>query len=301
MFGRSCEAYSQWKNDWKYFNNIPKDLDIVNLGSTGDKNNFDYNLWELRGFNLATSPQDMYYDNQMLHQFGYNLKKGAIVMICLSEFAMLVDKYDDDYRNFKYYGILDKRRILQYSDFKSWMVKHCPGLLDNRYIIAEIKESIKKILRRNNKSKSNRAEYLKKRSEKTMKNWIVEFGWDKELTITKKQHEALERSWDILLDDIEYCKANGFIPIIVIPPFNEYLMNVMPNTVLDECLWNYVEKLRLMSIKILSYWDDKELQSATYYDTSIALNKEGRKIFNTKVQLYLKDQGLIKMTDAKCE
>ena len=87
-------------------------------------------------------------------------------MICFSEFAMFVDKYDDDYRNFKYYGILDKRRILQYSDFKAWLVKHCPGLLDKRYIIAEIKESIKKILRRNNKSKSHGSEYWKKRNEK---------------------------------------------------------------------------------------------------------------------------------------
>lgn len=293
MFGRSCEACKQWKNDWNRFNNIPKDLDIVNLGSTGDKNNFDYNLWEINGFNLATSPQDMYYDNQMLHQFGCNLKKGAIVMICLSEFAMLVDKYEDDYRNFKYYGILEKRRILQYSDLKAWLVKYCPGLLDNRYFIAEIKESIKKILRRENKS--NGADYLKKRSEKAMKNWIEEFGWDKEFIITKKQHEALERSWDILLDDIEYCKSNGFTPIIIIPPFNEYLVNVMPNAVLDECLWNYIEKLRAMSIKIFSYWDDKELQSATYYDTSIALNKEGRRIFNARVQQDLKEQGLIKL------
>ena len=137
MFGTKSDSYRAWKKEWQRYAQIPEKLDYANLGSTCDLNNYDYKYWSGIGFNFASAPQDMYYDNQLLEQYGFHLKEGAYVFISISEFALLVDKYKTDNHNFKYYGFLEPHRILNYSDRKAKMIKNFPGLLDSRYIKQE--------------------------------------------------------------------------------------------------------------------------------------------------------------------
>ena len=93
MFGTKSDSYRAWKKEWQRYAQIPEKLDYANLGSTCDLNNYDYKYWSGIGFNFASAPQDMYYDNQLLEQYGFHLKEGAYVFISISEFALLVDKY----------------------------------------------------------------------------------------------------------------------------------------------------------------------------------------------------------------
>ena len=60
-----------------------------------------------------------------------------------------------------------------------------------------------------------------------MLNWKTEFGWDKEIKLTNDQRETLIRSWEILQNDILYCKQHYLTPVIVIPPFNIHLKKLM--------------------------------------------------------------------------
>lgn len=283
MFGRNSAVYKAWKKEWDRYKTIPNEIEVANLGSTCDANNFDYSYWNIVGFNFASSPQDMYYDNQLLKQYCYRLKKGATVFISISEFAFLVDKYEMDYRNYIYYGFLKPQRIANFSKVKKFIIKNCPGLIYKKCIKQEIKGFAKKILMYG-KRKKQVSLSLKDSSQQMMSNWRCEFGWEKQYILTDKQKESISKSWDIFIDDIEFCNKNEIIPIIVIPPFNCHLKELMPKEILDECLWTYIDRIMNMGIKIISFWDDPDLENDIYYRTPICLNEDGKILFNKKIQ-----------------
>lgn len=284
MLGRNSEVYKRWKKEWEKYKTVPFNIEVANLGSSGDANNFDYKLWRQQGFNFASAPQDMYYDNQVLEQYAEHLKEGAVVIICLSEFALIVDRYDDDSRSYKYYGYLEPNRIVNYSKGKHFILKIAPGLLNADFIKQEMKEFIKKLLRWDKRKDDSKELQLSIRSRKAMKNWMHEFGWDREKILTPSQHEAIERSWLILERDIELCHNKGFVPMILIPPFNHNLKELMPTDILDDCLWKFISMIKERGIEVLDFWNDEELQRDEYYETSICLNEVGRKKFNKKVE-----------------
>lgn len=289
MFGRKCNMYRNWRAEWKKFNNVPYDLDVVNLGSSGDANNFDYTCWKINGYNLASAPQDMYYDNQILKQYCSHLRHGGRVIICLSEFALLVDKYDADCQNYKYYGFMEHDRIPNYSKIKDFMIKSVPGLLDKRLIKLEVKEFVKYILQWDKHKNNNHSDYLKARAENALRTWKNEFGWTEQINVTQEQQKAIGRSWDILMDDLSICEEHDLIPIILIPPFNGHLKKLLPDSILEECLWKYIRRLDEMGVGVISFWDDEELQKDEYYTTLACFNEIGKKLFNEKVENKLED------------
>ncbi len=283
MLGKNSDLYKAWQQDWKRYERMPAELTIANLGSTCDANNFDYSYWDMVGFNFASGPQDMYYDNQLLEQYGKRLRKGAVVFICLSEFAFLVDKYKMDYRNYKYYGYVEPGRILNYTPRKAAMIKHCPGLLYSKCLKQEIKGYIKKLLRYE-QHKNRSAAPLKDSAKQMMRNWMREFGWENGVRVTAEQRETMARSWSLFMSDIEYCRENDLVPVVVIPPFVDHLKNEMPVGVLDECLWRYIAAIEEQGIRVISFWDDSELANEKYYRTPICLNEDGKKLFNCKLR-----------------
>jgi hypothetical protein len=283
VFGKSSSIYKKWNSDWKKYKAIPEKIRIANLGSTCDANNYDYTFWDVIGFNFASAPQDVYYDNQVLEQYGSHLVEGAVVIIPLSEFALLVDKYETDYHNYKYYGYIEPNRILNYSKIKSILIRVAPGLLYTRLLTTEIKELLKKVVRRK-VNLSRKRVGMKEQSKKMILAWMQEFGWNEGVKIRDEQHDTIERSWNLLMKDFSYCKKHNFQPVVVIPPFNENLKQLLPKNVLDDCLWKHVKKVEEMGVKVVNFWDDDELQKDCYFNTPICLNNKGKELFNSIVQ-----------------
>lgn len=280
MLGTRSDSYRYWISEQKRYESIPNSLDFANLGSTCDANNYDYSYWNGIGFNFASVPQDMYYDNQLLEQYGSRVKKGGYVFISISEFAFLTDRYDTDYHNHKYYGFLNPQHVWGYTKLKAFLLKHSPGLVDSRYTKQEVKQLINSLLRK--KSPANRT--LEEQSIQSMSNWKNEFGWNDEAKLSDAQKETIDRSWNIFLNDISFCKQNDLIPIVVVPSFCEHLKKLMPDHILKECLWRYIERIREMGIQVVDFWNDNELCDEKYYKTPICLNQLGIKLFNTKLQ-----------------
>lgn len=279
MLGRNTASYRFWKIENERYRNMPESLDFANLGSTCDANNFDYKYWKGVGFNFASAPQDMYYDNQVLEQYGNRLKPDAIVFISISEFAFLTDRYETDYHNHKYYWYLDSTRIINYSDTKNRLIRTAPGLLDSRYIKQEIKELLVNVKGHITTGQNNEAS-IEMLSKQCMSNWIHEFGWDEEASITDRQRETIKRSWDIFLENIEYCNRRGVTPIIIIPPFAGCLKEMMPNDILEECLWNYINQIKEKGLTVIDFWNSDILNDKRFFRTPIALNESGKRIFN---------------------
>lgn len=299
MLGRNSETYRQWVRELERYKNMPMSLNVANLGSTCDANNFDYKYWSVNGFNFASAPQDMYYDNQLLEQFGERFAKRSILFISLSEFAFLTDRYGTDYHNHKYYWYLEPSRIFGYSEEKDKLLKKSPGLLDNRYIKQEIKEKFRKIKsligHRENPSAS-----LEAMSQKSMMSWMNEFGWDNDVALRDDQRETISRSLEILKRDIDFCKENRITPVIVIPPFCRYLKNILPEEILSECLWKYIDEIKAKGIKVVDFWHSDILEDNIYYQTPNKLNEAGKKVFNITLQKEMTGDGL-KMTDTSSD
>lgn len=283
MFGKNSSIYKKWESEWKRYKAVPKNLKVANIGSSCDANNYDYALWGIEGFNFASAPQDLYYDNQVLEQYGSHLNESAVVIISLSEFALLVDKYETDYHNYKYYGYIDPIRILNYSKIKSLLIRTVPGLLYGRLIKTEIKELVKKIIGWNGNANKKAIE-MKEQSERMLSGWIKEFGWNDGVVIRDEQYDTINRSWNILLNTFSYCKEHKLQPIVIIPPFNGNLKEIMPKDILDDCLWKYIKKIEEMGIRVISFWNEKELEKDCYYNTPICLNDRGIELFNNAVK-----------------
>lgn len=284
MLGRNTETYRKWKRESARYSSMPQSLDVINLGSSCDENNFDYSLWKLKGFNFASAPQDVYYDNQLLEQYGNRVKSGGVVFISLSEFALIVDKYNIEDHNYKYYWYLDKSRVDNYTEMKQKMLFLCPGLLDRKYLKQEIKTFIKKILHWEKRQVTDKVVSLAAMSQQMLTNWYKEFGWDGEPFLRDEQRLSISRSWELILKDISFCTKHELIPIIVIPPFCDYLKKIIPVDLIEECLWRYINILKERGITIINFWDDSDLTNPDLYVTPIILNEKGKKIFNQKLQ-----------------
>lgn len=283
MLGKNTSIYKGWVTEQLRYKNMPKTLDVINLGSSCDANDFDYDLWDVDGFNFASAPQDVYYDNQLLEQYGIQVRPGGIVFISLSEFALLVDKYDIEDHNYKYYWYLDSSRIANYTEKKQWMLYHCPGLLDKKYLTQEIKRSVKKLLRYDRRNQ-NRNVNISTQSKKMLDNWYHEFGWDEGCILRDNQRNAIYRSWNLIQKDISFCKEHGLVPVVVIPPFAKDLINLLPKNILNECLWKYIHILEHNGIRVINFWENEAFLLEELYVSPILLNDLGKKKFNCFLQ-----------------
>ena len=284
MFGKNSIIYKNWQKEWEKFQSVPHSLDIVNLGSTMSATDFDYTLWKesgVKGFNLASSPQTLYYDLQVLEQYGDHLKSGATVIICLAEYSLLVERYESDDHNYKYYGYLEPDRILNYTEQKANLVRNNPGKLDRKIKKQETVLFVKNLLGMGGGSGKVDIDI---HARQVMTGWENEFGWKDGFALTEEQQETISHTWAILQKIIVYCKEHKLKPVVVVPPFAAYLKKLMPEDILKVCLWQYLDKIKADGIQVIDFWDDENLQRHELYETSLCLNAEGRKLFNDRMQ-----------------
>ena len=96
MFGKKCSTYKNWEEEWIRFRDVPYQLDIANIGSSAASKAIDYSLWNIKGYNMAAVPRDMYYDNQVLEQYIGHLKSGGFFLIVLMAEDFIIDSYGDE-------------------------------------------------------------------------------------------------------------------------------------------------------------------------------------------------------------
>ena len=80
---------------WKYkdavykFNNIPKGIEVANLGSSHGLLSFDYSIENYKNlvcYNMALAQQTLDFDEKIFQQYIENFKEDSTIIICLSPF-----------------------------------------------------------------------------------------------------------------------------------------------------------------------------------------------------------------------
>lgn len=274
MFGKNSNRYIGYRNAEKYFYNITSQADVITLGSTMAYYDYDYQCWARTGINLASSPQTLSYDYRLLRQYEFAIKKGTIVLINIAEFTFLVNSYENDVNNHKYYFYLNKEYIENYKEYKKFFLKYFPCLIDITLLKNEISQILRRIIKRSNKS------FYEKCIE-------IESGWEREFNIqnnllTINYDEIEKKNINIVENMISYIKGKKATPIIVVPPVAPSLFKMIPQGVLENCLYKHLSDLsKLVNVIDLSGRDD--LFPDNLFETPLILNEQGKKVFNEQV------------------
>lgn len=255
--------------------------DIVNLGSNHPKFAFDYSVAsDVKGANWAVGPQTFEYDFAILRHNTHCLAQGAIVIIpvCLLSFF----KYRDYSRalHAKYYGFLSKEGIVEYNRKEKLMSHDFPLFFHPkrlRYLIKDVKPTRQQELTTNpmksDAELNNDAEF-----------WID--CWNKEFNIqlpnpvlSDKNKSDIQQNIHILCQMLQYCKSNGFRPIIAILPVTKYLSAKFTIDFIQKHILNYISEANEVNAPVLNYLSDERFSEASLYINSFFMNKKGRTFF----------------------
>ncbi|MDP0507269.1 MAG: hypothetical protein Q7K47_08655 [Fusobacterium sp. JB019] len=283
----------------KFIKGVPKDLEIVNTGSSYARFALDYDYTKLKGFNFGLQPQSLSYDFRILKQYKDNLKEGCKVLIVLPDFVFSFLDYKTEIHNIKYYYFLKENYILNFSKLKRSIYTNLPLLssLNPKIIILKTL----KIFKDSKKNKEFDFEENKLKKEKVKlaaKNRVC--GWKKEFNLPQNLNEEISeelvltfnKTTKLLQEIIEYCLGNNWKPILVVPPCSSELNELLPKNLIKKVLYDNIEKANKRNIPLLSYLYDEKFQDSSLYIDSDRLNKKGREKFTKKVIEDMEEKGI---------
>lgn len=140
--------YGIWRDEESCrFYNIPDKIDVCNFGNSHAYYGFLYEQYPDNGFNFAQTGQLFGVDKIVLDNYIDRLSDGAIVFINVSYISMLneVDRSTDINKpeGVRYYRILPKKDIPDYSLFTDICYHWCPVLTSYDYFLDTIYDFVR--------------------------------------------------------------------------------------------------------------------------------------------------------------
>lgn len=274
--------YSNRYGELNKFENVPQDIEILNVGSSHGKRGFVYENYEnLRTFNFGLSGQTFYYDSILLKKYRNRIGERAIIIIPISypSFQEL-DKEDLKMYDGKYLKFLD------YADLENSELK---DLLVCKYFpVTTAKQNLKKVVYDD---------------ERVYKDKIIGSKGKIDMSkIAKKKYKVFSEiqefnsdslSLKILENIINFCLENGWKPVLVTTPITDQLNEYYDGS---EFLKKWRKQIdyyeNKYNIQYLDYSHDEEFSSnLSFFMNSDHLNYAGGKKFTEKV---FRDIGIVK-------
>jgi hypothetical protein len=282
-------------NIQKFIDDVPKELEIVNLGSTFAWHDFDYKDFPKKGFNFALIPQPLSYDLKILKQYHRHIRENGVVLITLVLFSFYVDDYQDDNTNTKYYYFLDHEYINNYSKKKYWIIRNLPLLRNIMFI--------KKIIRDEpllNNEGMNTKENIEKTAIQRIKGWCNQFNLSDidVYRINSKLEGITEKTINTLQEIIDYCVKNNLKPVIVVTPVYKQYSGLVSDDILKNYLYDNIAKVNITNIPILNYFNDDRFSDYSLYMNSDCLNAKGRELLSRIIQDDLIRVDVLEMNDS---
>jgi hypothetical protein len=274
--------------DASKFNNVPDKLQVVNLGSNSGKYGFDYADCGIKGMNWAKGPQTITFDHKILQKYIHFISEDGVVILSISLFSSIKDKYTAKNANNKYYLFLPSEAIPGYS--KRVMLEVQMKRLIPVFFLFKNPKSFIRLLRFKKPSfilETNpmNITQLKDDSLKWIEDWKNEFSISKLGTPLSEEHkQIMGENRKILIKIIDLCRKNNLKPVLVIPPVTEFLKYYLTPEIRQIYIYNFLfEVIEQTGIKLLDYIDDIELSDPCLFFNSFFLNARGRKIFTKRV------------------
>jgi hypothetical protein len=268
---------------------IPRDLEIVNLGSNQPKFAFDYSETGMAGMNWAIGPQSLEYDFRVFEKFHGFLKEEAFVLIPICPFKFFLFRYPDDSANYKYYAFLDPVSINNYSARTEKLCLDYPVLTAKRSLIRLIKDipADKRLTVENNPMGTGE---LKEDAQKWINAWLKQFSLNslENISLSGENKNDMDKNVIILREMIKFCLERNYRPVIMMLPVTKELGELFPRSFIDKYIAGNINKANTQNIPILNYLNDERFVSPDLYFNSFFFNKKGRKFFTNIVVNDLK-------------
>ena len=260
----------------KFIHKVPKDLEMVNIGSGPGLYGISYDYCNKKGFNFSTAPQNHKYGFRLLNRFKDNIARGAIIIVvvmCPMTFGKNSDYDRVDYSD-KYYGILKPKDIDGYSLRRAYLLSHP--------LLFKIINRIKNMIRKNAAVCEN---FLEKdlNEPEVISCWKREFDLVnlKDASQIKNHKEAVKDKIDVIENGIDFCRNNYWRPILVVPPVPPETRRFISDEFLNEFFYYNIENIKSSKENIftLDYYEDERFTDDDFMN-DIFLNKCGKEKFS---------------------
>lgn len=266
--------------------NIPDGLDVVNIGSGPSLYDFDWSaVPEIKGYNLAVSPEDFRYDARMIRNYGYHLKTNgiAIIVICPLSFAENEYLYRDSFSE-KYVGLLPQEDV----DLPVWkymLYRTVPSIVPAKNTVIRYIQAVRRRI------KSAEAPSGRSRPETKpvsgvsalVNGWIKDNQYLKDLKDPSQADyykDTFRRKRRDLMDVADGCFSQGLFPVLLLPPMSSQLWEYMSQEFVRRFVYDNLSGIQARGIPLLDYMDDGRFQESGCYDNNgLFLNKATRKQF----------------------
>lgn len=282
---------NQFVDVCKYWhdNDIPDNLEIVNLGSNHPKFAFDYDNIGVKGMNLAVGPQTLEYDFSILKKVTPHLSPKAVVVIPICLLSFFLYRQKNRNLHYKYYTFLPSSDIIDYSWWEKIKNIDFPLLfhpLYLRFIIRDCDSDNRFDIETNPLKTDNE---LNRDAQFWLNCWNQEFGINiPSLSISDDNKQCISQNVTILKEMLVYCQKNGFNPVVAILPVTANLYSLFSKEFIEIQLLYHINDANVVDAPVLNYLTDERFSDSSLYINSFFFNKIGRSKFTKEFILKLR-------------
>lgn len=265
------------------FQDVPKQIDVCNLGASHSMYGFNYEDYEgrLQSANFGLGNQSHVYDYHILQYYSDHLKKGSIIFIVVS-YPMIIGKseyteYEWMSKNLRYYRFLPPKYIRKF-DRKTWLEMKCVPFIHEDNIL----DLFKSFLKSSDDKWEQEVKDAKEIENDAHQAYLRHIG------VNKSDENGniiyLQEAIDAIYDMIDLCRKKEAIPILITPPFTDVYMKEVKKYAPDYCnhgFYDVIEKIRQdTGVEYYDYSSDKRFSTSyNMFMNSDHLNKEGARKF----------------------
>jgi len=286
------------------FQDVPYGITLANSGTSHGMASFDYRGLEGETtFNFALSGEDIYHDFQTLQQFSDHLSEGCVVAIPTSYFSFCMSL--DEPSQKRYYEYMDYDRLKGFSYEILINTKYLPVLRSGEFIFKDLinDQSIDfgAVIQdgqasvtvdtapspRTSQASANQAKVNELKSHATGRAE----GWRTGYMNVGEKYMA--DNCQLLIDMINYCKEQGWRPVLITTPIHYTLNEAFEEGELEHYYFSNVRKAQQETgVPYLDLSHDEEFSvAADYYSNSDHLNTTGAAAFMEVYLQFLEEIG----------
>lgn len=270
------------KDCQKFWDGIPYNLEVVNLGSNSAKYGFDYSDLNVNAANLAMGPQCLLMDLNVLKAYIDHLSKNAIVFIPMCPFSSMAGYnylIDPKYHSFlpkEYIPNFNKKTLARMINLKNNPINTYPLMR----LFVDMKNALMKLFKH-----SGRPVSFDSDAQKWINAWMSEFDINSfEDELSEGNAQNLKDSASIMKSIFDYCIDNGLRPYVVLPPITNALSQKLSPSMREKYIFDYLKKAEIPAEHFLNYLDNEEIsRNIMYFQNAYFLNSKGAKLFTKKI------------------
>ncbi|MBP2143880.1 hypothetical protein J2127_001049 [Methanococcus voltae] len=276
-------------NNMYSFNSVSYNLELVNFGTSHGMMGIDYQNEPYNAFNFGLTNQLLYYDYCLLEQYSDHLNEDCVVIIPVS-YLSLYHNYSEQLpkQEPRYYGYLDDKYLN--ITFEKYI----------RYVLFPILSSGNGNILYLIKDKANISNPWKYNIKYMGENELID---NAENCVRYHYYSKLQvfrpvdnKSVYYTKKMIEYCKNNGYTPVLITIPTTDEYTNKIPQKVYDEFYSIVPGIAEEYNVTYLDYSNHTEISSNhTLFSDSTHLNVNGRKAFTKLLISDLQNKSLLKL------